>query len=402
MRRNALCSIIPPHILRSIAEHGDEAARVDAQRALELTEQARGVRSVFSELALNAGVPAGEKRRTIYDAQNKRSLPGKLVRGEGQPSVRDVAVSEAYDGAGRTYDFFRKVYGRNSVDDRGLRLDGSVHYGVRYQNALWNGRQMIYGDGDGRYFTRFTHALDVIGHELTHGVTQYTAALEYDGQSGALNESFSDVFGVLTRQFAHKQTVARAGWLIGEGLFTKHVHGAAIRSMKAPGTAYDDPVIGKDPQPAHMKNYVETEEDNGGVHINSGIPNRAFYELAVLLGGKAWEIAGKIWYQTLTHELRRRDDFQHCADATWKVAGHLFGAASGPQHAVMAAWKTVGITISASAIGRGPRIPIRENFRPPGGAAEVPMMVPMTIVPGHDEGAGSGRRHRATLPSPRG
>ncbi len=394
MRRHALCSIIPPQILRSIAEHGDEEARRDAQRAIELTEQSRGVRSVMSEVVLATGVPAGEKRRTIYDAQNKRNLPGKRVRGEGEPAVRDVAVNEAYDGAGKTYDFYKKVYGRNSVDDRGLRLDGSVHYGVRYQNALWNGRQMIYGDGDGRYFNRFTLALDVIGHELTHGVTQYTAALEYDAQSGALNESFSDVFGVLTKQFALKQTAAKADWLIGEGLFTKAVHGVAIRSMKAPGTAYDDPIIGKDPQPANMKNYVKTEDDNGGVHINSGIPNRVFYELATILGGKAWEVAGKIWYQTLTRELSARDDFQQCADATWRVAGQLFGAGSGPQHAVLAAWKAVGITISASAIAQGPQVPVEENFRPPAGAAEVPMMV---AIAGGEE---RGRRQRATRPDP--
>ncbi len=387
MRRHALCSIIPPHILRSIAEHGDAAARLDARRAIEMTEQTRGMRSLMSELALSTGIPAGEKRRTIYDAQNRLARPGKRARGEDEPAVRDVAVNEAFDGAGRTYDFYRKAYGRNSIDDRGLRLEGSVHYGLRYPNALWNGRQMIYGDGDGRYFNRFTLAVDVIAHELTHGLTQCTAALEYDGQPGALNESFSDVFGVLTKQFALRQTAVKADWLVGAGLFTKNVQGVAIRSLKAPGTAYDDPVIGKDPQPAHMKHYVKTEDDNGGVHVNSGIPNRAFYELASLLGGKAWEVAGRIWYQTLTGELGARDDFQRCADATWRVAGQLFGAGSTPQQAVSAAWETAGITVTTGVTFRGPRIPVREDFRPPAGAAEVPMMVPVI------GGEGSGGRH---------
>ncbi|HSP35960.1 MAG TPA: M4 family metallopeptidase [Thermoanaerobaculia bacterium] len=380
MRGSAVCSIIPPHILRNIAESGDEDARRNALAALETTAHARGQRAVLAEMSRGIGVPAGEKRRTIYDARNTRDLPGKLVRGEGQDAVRDVAVNEAFDGAGKTYDFYKRVYGRNSVDDRGLRLDGTVHYGVRYENALWNGRQMIYGDGDGRYFNRFTECLDVIAHELTHGVTQYTAALEYDAQSGALNEHFSDVFGILTKQYAHRQTAAKSNWLIGEGIFTKKVHGAAIRSMKAPGTAYDDPVIGKDPQPSRMKDYVATELDNGGVHVNSGIPNRAFYEISILLGGKAWEIAGKIWYRALARELRARASFQDCADATWRAAGDLFGAGSGPQHAVLAAWKTVGITAAPAVMAGGPRVPVKERFSPPAGAAELPLSVPLVRI----------------------
>jgi Zn-dependent metalloprotease len=377
MRRVALCSIIPPHILRNIVEHGDEDARRDAHAALELTAQARGGRSALATLARAIAVPAGDKRRTIYDARNSRDLPGKRARGEDAAAVRDIAVNEAFDGAGRTYDFFKRVYGHNSLDDRGLRLDASVHYGVRYTNALWNGRQMIYGDGDGRYFNRFTSSLEVIAHELTHGVTQYTAGLEYEGQAGALSEHFSDVFGVLTKQYVLKQTAAKANWLVGEGLFTSRVHGAAIRSMKAPGTAYDDPIVGKDPQPAHMKNYVKTDFDNAGVHVNSGIPNRAFYELAALLGGKVWETAGKIWYRALTRGLHPRAGFQDCADATWKAAAELFGPGNGSQHAVLAAWRTVGIIISPAIVAEGPRVPIKERFRPPAGAAEVPLSVPL-------------------------
>lgn len=380
MRRIAQCSIIPPHILRSIAEHGDAQQRDDAQRTLELTEQGRGARAFIAEFARGATIPAGEKRRTIFDAHNTRELPGKRVRGEGDPAVRDAAVNEAFDGAGKTYDFFRKVYGRNSVDDRGLRLDGSVHYGVRYANALWNGRQMIYGDGDGRLFHRFTLALDVIGHELTHGVTQYSAALEYEAQSGALNESFSDVFGIMTKQYALKQTAAKSDWLIGEGLFTRTVHGAAIRSMKAPGTAYDDPVLGKDPQPGHMKNYVNTDADNGGVHVNSGIPNRAFYEIATILGGKSWEVAGKIWYRALTQELRSKADFQQCASATWRAAGTLYGGGSGPQHAVAAGWNAVGIDVSVAVVSAAPRMPVKEHYRMPAAGAELPASLPFVRI----------------------
>ena len=180
---------------------------------------------------------------------------------------------------------FKKVFSRNSIDDRGMRIDSTVHYGDCYDNAFWNGRQMVYGDGDGRIFAPFTKALDVIGHELTHGITQCEAGLNYRGQPGALNESFSDVFGCLVKQYRRRQTAKEADWLIGEDLFLPGVKAKAIRSMKAPGTAYDDPVLGKDPQPGHMDDYVVTEEDNGGVHLNSGIPNRAFYELAMRLKG---------------------------------------------------------------------------------------------------------------------
>ena len=165
-----------------------------------------------------------------------------------------------------------------------------MHYGRGYDNAFWDGTQMVFGDGDGTVFNRFTIAVDVIGHELTHGVTEHTAALVYQGQSGALNESISDVFGSLVKQQALGQDAAAADWLIGAGLFTAQVKGVALRSMKAPGTAYDDPQLGKDPQPATMADYVETTDDNGGVHLNSGIPNHAFYLAATAIGGHAWEV----------------------------------------------------------------------------------------------------------------
>jgi Zn-dependent metalloprotease len=340
------CAFLPPHILRSIAAKGDAEERERAHAALEASAQIRGERSMAA-FAASMAVPAGEKRRTVYDAHHARALPGRLLRGEGDAATGDDAADEAYDGAGKTYDFFMKIFARNSVDDRGLRLDSTVHYGARFDNAMWNGRQMIYGDGDGRLFTRFTKSLDVIGHELTHGVTQFTAALAYDGESGALNEHMSDVFGILVRQFALRQTAAQSDWLIGAGLFTARVHGAAVRSMKSPGTAYDDPLLGRDPQPSHMRDYVRTQDDNGGVHVNSGIPNRAFYLAATLIGGKAWEVAGKIWYAALTTKLRQRATFRDCANATIAAAGELFGAE--PRKAVQRAWKTVGVETSTTA-----------------------------------------------------
>ncbi|MCI0551674.1 MAG: M4 family metallopeptidase, partial [Anaerolineae bacterium] len=278
-------------------------------------------------------------------------LPGTVARKEGDPATADVAVNEAYDGSGITYDLYSDIYKRNSIDGNGMRLDSTVHYRVGYDNAFWDGEQMVYGDGDEdqpvseRLFNRFTIAIDIIGHELTHGVTQFEAKLQYFQQPGALNESMSDVFGSLVKQYQSQQIASEADWIIGEGLFTSNVNGIGIRSMKAPGTAYDDPVLGKDPQPAHMRDYVNTISDNGGVHINSGIPNHAFYVTALELGGFAWEKAGQIWYVTLKDRLTATSKFQDCANLTHQVAGELYGAGSIEQQAVKKGWDAVGLTV---------------------------------------------------------
>src|SRR5215212_8400952 len=368
MRRRChavVCNFIPPHILESIAAQGDVKQRDRAFHTLEASALFRGERQALAAVPALLGLPTGEKRRTIYDARADKKTPGKRVRGEGEPASSDAAVNEAYDGSGITYDFYKKVYGRNSIDGRGLRLDSTVHFGKNFGNAQWNGRQMVYGDGDGKIFNRFTTAIDVIGHELTHAVTQYSAGLEYHDQPGALNESFADIFGTLVKQYSLKQTADKADWIVGAGLFTKNVNGVGIRSMKAPGTAYDDKVLGKDPQPGHMRDFRKTEKDSGGVHVNSGIPNRAFYEAATMLGGKAWEVAGRIWYDALTRKLRKTSEFQECADATFTAAGELFGQGSEPQKAIIAAWKAVGISVM-------PTLRVTPEIHLPSAAAEVP------------------------------
>ena len=348
--RHAAHCILPPHILRNIATNAaSKELRDFAVQALDLDHTLRTSRLSFTlsgglQLHQQAQAAVGpQEKRTIYDDKQTQNLPGTLVRAEGQPPVADNAVNQAYDGLGDTFDFYLAAYNRNSIDNAGLALEATVHFGQKYDNAFWNGQQMVFGDGDGVIFTGFTGCTDVIGHELTHGVTEYTAALEYSGESGALNESMSDVFGSLVKQYSLGQSAAQADWLIGAGLFTSKVHGQALRSMKAPGTAYDDPVIGKDPQPADMAHYQKTSSDNGGVHINSGIPNRAFYLAAVNLGGKAWTAAGRIWYATLLR-LRSNATFQDAANTTVAVAGELFKG--GEQRAVRDAWAQVGITVS--------------------------------------------------------
>ncbi len=358
-----LC-IIPPYMLQEIARNGSQAQRDMAVRTLIASEQLRGQRRALRELKGLVSVAAftavaGGKQRTVYSAQQGSQLPGVKIRSEGEPVSSDVGVNEAYDGSGVTYDLYYDVYGRNSIDNNGMKLDSTVHYQKGYDNAFWNGQQMVYGDGDEdmpanqHLFNRFTICLDVIGHELTHGVTEHEANLAYLTQSGALNESLSDVFGSLVKQYQQGQTAAQANWIIGEGLFTSNVNGVGIRSMKAPGTAYNDPVLGKDPQPAHMKDYVNTIEDNGGVHINSGIPNHAFYGTALEIGGLAWEKAGRIWYKTLTDKLQSTSNFQDAANKTFETAGELYGTGSLEQKAVQKGWLEVGIVVGGSSGGQG-------------------------------------------------
>ncbi len=346
---------VPPHVLKNIATQGTERQKNLAIATLKTSEQMRGQRQALADFSAAAfRVAAGGKERIVYDAKNGSNLPGTAVRKEGDPANADVAVNEAYDGSGVTYDLYNDVFQRNSIDGNGMRLDSTVHYQKGYDNAFWDGEQMVYGDGDEdlpvdeRLFNRFTIALDVIGHELTHGVTQFEAKLTYSQQPGALNESMSDVFGSLVKQYKLGQTAAEADWIIGEGLLTSNVNGVGIRSMKSPGTAYDDPVLGKDPQPAHMKDYVNTISDNGGVHINSGIPNHAFYLIAMELGGNAWSKAGQIWYVTLKDKLTASSKFQDCANLTYQVAGELYGAGSLEQQAVQKGWAGVGITTDGS------------------------------------------------------
>jgi Zn-dependent metalloprotease len=339
-------------MLKEIATNGTPAQREYAIQTMKASEQLRGQRMALAEFRAAAfRVVSGIKDRIVYDAKNGSSLPGTAVRRENDPPSTDVAVNEAFDGSGITYDLFNEVYSRNSIDGEGMRLDSTVHYRVGYDNAFWDGQQMVYGDGDEnlpvdeRLFNRFTIALDIIAHELTHGVTQYEAKLVYSQQPGALNEHMSDVFGSLAKQRNRNQTAAQGDWIIGEGLLTSNVNGVGIRSMKAPGTAYDDPVLGKDPQPAHMKDYVNTISDNGGVHINSGIPNHAFYLTALELGGYAWEKAGQIWYVTLRDKLTQNSNFQACASLTYQTAAELYGAGSLEQAAVKNGWAGVGLNV---------------------------------------------------------
>ena len=341
------CLIVPPYLLRQIARNWpEEAERIE--RMLAHDDDVRLQRTLVEPAAADG--PAW----VVHTAHNGSTLPGDVVRRPADPASGDLAVDEAADGLAASLQMYADVYGRDSYDDAGATVVATVHYQQDYDNAFWNGEQLVFGDGDGKIFDRFTKAVDVLGHELTHAVTERTAGLVYEGQSGALNESVSDVFGSCLRQRLLGQDAVAGDWLIGAGLFLPGVQGRALRDMAHPGTAYDDPVLGQDPQPGHMDDYVETTDDHGGVHINSGIPNRAFQLAAVAIGGSAAEGAGRIWYAALTGDLPAQSDFAGFAAVTVAMAGEHADA-------VEEAWRTVGVTPLAASAGPG---------QPPPGAAE--------------------------------
>ena len=208
------CAIIPPYVLEALSQSGDPEVERRARATLQHDEAMRADRRTDPSVRIgeptltaveqHAAAPRSTEApsRAIHDCATSRTLPGTLVRAEGEKPTKDAAANEAYDGLGDTWTLFKEAFDRNSLDDRGLAMVASVHYGTGYDNAFWNGSQMVFGDGDGEIFLGFTRSIDVIGHELAHGVTQYTAGLNYEGQSGALNESISDVFGSLVKQHA--------------------------------------------------------------------------------------------------------------------------------------------------------------------------------------------------------
>jgi len=333
-------------MLEKLSRHSDPNVRTAAIEALQLAAAARAERNVRSDAPRMSSIPSvsGSKERSVYDMKERAQwyLPGKLARAEGDPAVQDPAVNEAFDYSGNVYDFYSAVLGRNSLDNRGMALVSSVHVGKRFNNAFWNGEQMAYGDGDGTVFTRFTKSLDVVAHELTHGVVTHTCNLEYQDESGALNEHFADVFGLLVKQSVLKQDVTSADWLVGHDVLVARPTVRALRSFDANPAYTADPWLGDDPQPKHLSGKYTGPEDYGGVHLNSGIPNHAFYLFATSLGGNAWETPGHIWYKAM-QALHSQSNFSDIVRETVAIATQTHGAGSKEVAALGAAWGTVGL-----------------------------------------------------------
>ena len=356
--RNPLSCIIPEYLLDEMSKNKDEKIREAALRTMAMMNMVLANREAMGQLATlqrtRAAVPG--IRRSIYSADNTDNLRVRLIRSEGSTPSGDGAVDDVYEGFGNTYDFYKNVFNRESVDGMGLPLVGTVHLGVDYNNAFWNGREMGFGDGDGVLFSNFTKSLDVIGHELTHGVVQFNGngGLLYRGQSGALNESCADVFGVLVKQYFLRQDVSQADWLLGSEIM---VSAPSLRNMKDPHLGLGTSPNGTPGQPKHMDEYDNTSLDRQGVHINSGIPNHAFYLFASRLGGSAWEGAGRVWYDTLTQGQLPSGmnafgspqapftTFQLFADKTMSFAN------PNERRALAQSWSDVGIAVAGGIPG---------------------------------------------------
>jgi hypothetical protein len=340
------CSFVPPYLLERIAASSHPAAdhcRSTLAHDQELREGRAGVDGAAAPEAV-----AGQAAWVVHTARNGSTLPGQVVRSAGDAESGDPAVDEAAEGVTATLSTYAEAFARSSYDGNSAQVVLTVHYEQNYDNAFWNGTQLVFGDGDGTVFGRFTTPVDVLGHEFTHAVTQFTAGLDYQGQPGALNESVSDCFGMCVKQRAVGQTADHADWLVGEGIFLPGVEARALRDMAHPGTAYDDSTLGRDPQVGDLSDYVDTSDDNGGVHINSGIPNRAFYLAATSIGGDTWEGAGQIWYAALTGgQVTHDTDFAGFAAATVAAAGEHADAVSR-------AWETVGVGVAGSSTASPP------------------------------------------------
>ena len=371
------CHFVPPYLMQELANSGTlEQSYVDACLRIDTDMRARRDPAGGRQGVLPRATAA---RWTVHTAGNIETLPGEPVISEGDQPTGDEAVDEAASGITATLDLFRDTYERDSFDGAGARALLTVHYGRRYANAFWDGTHLVFGDGDGTVFRRFTRAADVLAHEFAHAVTEHTAALVYQGQSGALNESVSDVYAACLKQRLRGEDAAGGNWLIGEEIFVEGINARALRDMENPGTAYDDPALGRDPQPAHMDDFVQTTDDNGGVHINSGIPNRAFVLAARAVGGTSAEGAGRIWYAALTSgDIAARSDFASFAAATVAAAGDQADA-------VREAWQQVGRDPrsrlgagGAGCAGRGRgdrarrRTPQRRDRRPGGRGVRRP------------------------------
>jgi Zn-dependent metalloprotease len=353
-----MCFAIPPKLLKSMAEKSGEETggvlRAGADSASKLRTQRAAIAKQKKELPPKAAPSeVASYKRHIFDVANGFDLPGKALRVEGQKAVPDKAANHAYDNVGVALDFYFEVFSRDSIDDRGARVESSVHYGENFGNALWTGERMVFGDGDA-LISDLTQSIDLIAHELTHGVVQHLVpgglgavripvrdrkvegqTHELRGQSGSLNESFADVMASLVKQWHLGQTVRKADWLIGADVLADEM-GKAVRSLKDPGNR--ELTYPEDDQMKSMDQY----EEGADVHDGSGIPSHAFYLAAEAIGGFAWEKTGLIWYDAFA-VLKPRSTFSDAAKATLRMAKKRFGDKSKEFKAVEGAWRQVGV-----------------------------------------------------------
>jgi len=347
-RYGCICCALPGNLLKHLAHKSAGVDRELIQAQIEHSSMLRAQRAVQSRQP-PAATKLGKQplHRQVFDAQGSTLLPGKLLRDEDDPPAHDGQANDAYENVGIALQFYKSVLGRESVDGRGMRIDTSVHYGERFANAMWTGKQLIVGDGDGHHVKGLARSLGIIAHEFSHGITQHLVEgglgvvqlpnrpPTLKGEAGALNESFSDVFGSMIKQWHAKQDVRQADWLLGEDVLAAHA-GKAVRSLQDPGnTSLTWP---DDDQIKDFGRYRPTDE----AHKASGIANHAFYLAATRLGGNSWEKLGAIWFKAY-QRLRARATFLDAAHATLDVAAALHGKGAASHEAVKAAWKQVKV-----------------------------------------------------------
>ncbi|KAL8778334.1 MAG: hypothetical protein Q9213_007464 [Squamulea squamosa] len=353
---NHVCAFITPDILKHIAAADgiSDEVRESVQSTIEASETTDKERQDVGDSDKNPHEPdlpepGGEG---VPEPADIAILSFPVRSSEtGQPPVNDYEVDSCYAYLTKARDFYRSNFGWKSIDDKEMPINATVRYGWNVANAyfMFREKQMVFGHGNPKMFN-FTGSYDVIGHELAHGIIQHSSGMIYRGESGAINEHCSDVMGALLEQWSKGQRVDQADWLLAQDVLFPNNPKIAMRSMKAPGTAYDDPVVGKDTQPAHYKDYVKTTYDDGGVHINSGIGNRAFYLAAYARGGFAWEIPGKTWFAAMTTS-EPRPTYVTFAVRTINEAKRLGGVQWA--NTVIDAWISVGVLQRANTrIGR--------------------------------------------------
>lgn len=340
------CQIVPAKVFEKLSKDKefDKDQRKAFADAAAFDKRMRETRKLNAQLALmgaamsppSAAFAGSPPKTPMFDCNHMQALPGTPISNPAGSS--DATVKRAMTETAEVANFLDQVFGRNSIDNLGMDLTSSVHYGVDFNNAFWNGFQMTYGDGDGKVFVDLTKSNDVIAHELAHGLTQYTTQLNYENEPGGLNESISDVFGSMFRQWRKGQTVDKADWLIGGdimGSVAKARGFTCLRDMADPGAAH-----ALAPQPKHYSKYKRGMDP----HESSGIPNYAFYLAAKAIGGKSWEKAGKVWYAAITeYPPKPNMKMKSFATRTRRQAKKLFKKEPAVYKAVDDAWTAVGL-----------------------------------------------------------
>jgi Zn-dependent metalloprotease len=348
---NCSCFIVPDAVLQHFAADSElsDEIRQNFHHTAALSKQMRLVReqnNTLTQLAISLPRPFPRPfpfprphplpAAHVYDCHHGTTLPGAIVTHPGTSA--DGSVKRAYVESEAVAKFYWNVFNRDSIDGHHMTLVSSVHYSTQYNNAFWNGAQMTYGDGDGQIFVDFTLGNDVIGHELTHGVTQHSLGLVYSGEAGGLNESISDVFGSMFRQWQAGQLVGAADWLIGKDIIgpVGHQRGyTCLRNMAAPKDVHAMAA-----QPDHYYPGI----GNLDPHYSSGPPNLAFNKAAVALGGHSWDKAGKIWYQAVTgFPPSPNMTMPQFASRTRALSQSLYAADPTVHTAVDNAWTAVGL-----------------------------------------------------------